>query len=631
MDDLANENNPLRLDIEGGEVYLPFAQHKLREMKSLMAMRGITVDNRRIDADDAAIFVQSIPGMDYIRITGTPPIGRIMLIFIRDTSKEQKGDKYRLVYNTSGDNNGKDYRALRYRLDGSGNAVDLNPDGMMGDELTISDTGLTLNVQSGDGVYAAELPSIFVYNEMIDYAEFEPTSWSSILLVLNQLRIVGSRYVGSWAKTQSDNQYTQSDNQYKYTEDTTQFTPMPGSRHPFTSGSDGYITACMFKNQQTSLGTGVMYRELSVVPEDKLYSLWKNEIAYKAAPEDSGYITGMLIGNDYITGTPWQTGYNWMTYQVIDVFDKDNALVKIVSNVIPMGETIQRPFTLTLVVSNRWYLDRTPPVFYTTTDTWVYNGKTAINETACKRIEKLVVGGLEIETTDYEESVSDSSGFYWVPGAIPAMTLQSQSGDAHGGYGDGAIAATGSISGPGKFNASLKVETFFNTATGRENVRWLPISIGEQHDVKKTGYRDIHVTAFDNSNGADYFIIIYKKSYVYYTASSDTPNANDGTIPAPVTEEKTEPTVITYSIAYKIKGGFVIKTNLTGDIRATSCQINNGYMAYTYCTFEGGAFSKRTIGTIDMATGTKTEWETDDIDDRLSGFKHFHYAAIGVL
>ncbi|MBF0517425.1 MAG: hypothetical protein HQK97_09970, partial [Nitrospirae bacterium] len=94
---------------------------------------------------------------------------------------------------------------------------------------------------------------------------------------------------------------------------------------------------------------------------------------------------------------------------------------------------------------------------------------------------------------------------------------------------------------------------------------------------------------------------------------------------------KTEPTVITYSIAYKIKGGFVIKTNLTGDIRAVSCQINNGYMAYTYCTFNNGAFSSRTIGMVNIETGALNEWEIDDQDDRLSGFQHVHHAAIGIL
>ncbi|MBF0555568.1 MAG: hypothetical protein HQK96_13600, partial [Nitrospirae bacterium] len=291
---------------------------------------------------------------------------------------------------------------------------------MMGDALAISDTGLTLNVQSGDGVYAAQLPSIFVYNEMIDYAEFTASSWSSTLLVLDQQRVVGSSHISDWTKIQANGTY-------KYAEDTAQFITMPGSRHAYTSGSGGYITACMFKNRQALLGTGVMYRELSLFPEDEFYQLWKNEIAYKATPEDKDYITGNLIGSDYITGVPWQTGYNWMTWQVIDIFDKDNALVKIVSNYVPKGGTVQYPYTLNFTVGSRWYLDRTPPVLSTTSETWVYNGQTAVNDTTCKRTERLMVGGMEIESAEYEESEYDSSRLDWTPGATPAMTSVSKS------------------------------------------------------------------------------------------------------------------------------------------------------------------------------------------------------------
>ncbi|MBF0517892.1 MAG: hypothetical protein HQK97_12430 [Nitrospirae bacterium] len=504
MPDYANETNPLRLDVEAGaESYLTFAKKKLREMKYFMAMRDISIDNRVIDADDAVIFVQSIPGMDYIRITAKPGATGILLIFIRDTSLEPDGCGYELIYDTSGDNNGKDYRALLYRLDDTNDPAQLSPDGMMGDGLIISDSGLTLNIQAGSGVYEAELPSIFVYNNMIDYAEFMRTSWSSTLEVLYQQRIVGSSYVTGWSKTQTDG---------KYAEDPTQLIRMPGSRHPYSSGADGYIDACMFRNQQSLLGTGVMYRELSLTPEDEFYQLWKNQLTYKAKPDDSGCITGTLIGNDYITGTPWQTGYRWMTFQVIDIFDKDNALIKIESNVIPKGDNIQWPYTINLSVTARWYLDKTPPVFYTTTATWIYEGQTAIFDITCNRIERLLVGGTEIESAQYKETRYDSAPLNWIPGAVPAMTLVSQSGDAHGGFGDGAIAASGGITGYGKYNATLNVETFFNASTGRDNVRWQPISIGEKHEGTKVGYRDIHVMAFDNGNGANNFMIIYKKS-----------------------------------------------------------------------------------------------------------------------
>ncbi|MCG6551651.1 MAG: hypothetical protein L7F77_04940, partial [Candidatus Magnetominusculus sp. LBB02] len=395
MEEFANENNMLRLDIDGGQMYLPFAKRKLQEMKRLMSMRGITVDNRVIDVDEAEIFVQSIPGFDYIRITERPAKPGILLIFIRDTSLEPDGCDYQLVYDTSNGRNGKDYRALLYRLNDKGGDVELSPDGLMGDGLSVTDTGLTLNIQSGGGVYAAELPSIFVYNDMIDFAEFKLTAWGSILTLLNQQRVVGSRYISAWTKAQVGTAY-------KYAEDASQFMRMSSSRHAYTSGSDGYINACMFKNQQSLLGTGVMYRELSLTPEDSFYQLWKNEIAYKTTPDDTGYISGKLVGSDYITGTPWQTGYNWETYQVIDIFDKDNALVKVVSNLITKGGNQLLPYTINLTVRSRWYIE-IPPTFFTTEDTWVYNGQTAVLDTTCVRTERLMVGDLEIESTQYEE------------------------------------------------------------------------------------------------------------------------------------------------------------------------------------------------------------------------------------
>ncbi|MBF0517612.1 MAG: hypothetical protein HQK97_10960 [Nitrospirae bacterium] len=550
----------------------------------------------------------------------------LLLVYIRNTSNEPDGYEYRLVYDKLA--SGGDYRTLVYLFDKQ--LTKIKATGLMKGKLTISDTGLTLNVQSGDGVYAAELPSIFVYNDTIDYAEFMKTSWRSSLTVLYQQRIVGSYYVSNWTKTGS-----------QYTEDRTQFTRMSGSRHAYTNGSDGYINACMFKNRQDLLGTGVMYRELSLFPEDEFYQLWNNDIAYKTKPDDSAYIAGQSIGSDYITGTPWQTGYTWMTFQVIDVFDKDNALVKTESNIIPKGGSAQWPYTLDLVVTSRWYtanlehaLGHGGPEydFWTTTETWQYNGQTAIFDVLCIRVERLMVGGVEVEKAEYEETRYDSNQLDWIPGATPAMTLVSQSGDAHGGYGDGAAAAVGSVTGHDKFNAELKVESFINPSTGRENVRWQPVSIGEKHSSSKSGYRDIHVMAFDNMDGANNFIIIYKKTYVYYLDSNDTPNVNDGTTPIPVIVRIDKPAVASFHIAYKTKTGGLTKIGISGgDIRAASCQINKGNMAYTYTTWGNNHFLHRIIGVINMSSGKRSEWQTQDDNVELNGFSHFNAAAIGIL
>ncbi|MEO5361975.1 MAG: hypothetical protein H7843_16295 [Nitrospirota bacterium] len=314
------------------------------------------------------------------------------------------------------------------------------------------------------------------------------------------------------------------------------------------------------------------------------------------------------------------------------MFDKDNALVKTESNYMVRGGNVQWAFTLDLVVTNRWYLDKTPPEFFTTTDTWVYNGQTAVFDCLCKRVEKLMVGELEIENSEYEELRYDSNRLDWIPGAIPGMTQVSHTGDAHGGFVDGVISASGSVTGHDKFNATLKAETFLNPATGRENVRWWPVSIGEKHEASKKGYRDIHVMAFDNRDGANNFIIIYKKSYINYLDSNDTPNVNDGTIPTPVVKHINDPTVTTYHIAYKTKAVGLIKADISGgDIRTASCQINKGYMAYTYTTWSNNLFASRTIGIINMTNGSKKEWQQQDDNDELKGFNHFNAAAIGIL
>ncbi|MBF0607546.1 MAG: hypothetical protein HQL61_08370 [Magnetococcales bacterium] len=51
--------NPLRLDIQGGQEYLPFAKKKLRQLKASMKKRRVTNDNMFIRLEDATIYVQS--------------------------------------------------------------------------------------------------------------------------------------------------------------------------------------------------------------------------------------------------------------------------------------------------------------------------------------------------------------------------------------------------------------------------------------------------------------------------------------------------------------------------------------------------------------------------------------------
>ncbi len=76
--------NPLRLDIQGGEKFLPFAKKKLRQLKNLMKDMNVETFNQRIKVDDgSSIFVQSIPGMDFIRIRGVSQGFYIFFVYIR--------------------------------------------------------------------------------------------------------------------------------------------------------------------------------------------------------------------------------------------------------------------------------------------------------------------------------------------------------------------------------------------------------------------------------------------------------------------------------------------------------------------------------------------------------------------
>jgi hypothetical protein len=137
----------------------------------------------------------------YDSIIVLSPRGKgLYLIFIRDTSNEKDGYEYELVYDDNPDKKGKDYRALLYNFPEDMSNITANgymPKGA----LTIGDTGLTLNAQSGNGVYAAELPSIFTYNDTIDNAEFSKSAWGSVRLLFNiQTRIVGTYYISNWLK-----------------------------------------------------------------------------------------------------------------------------------------------------------------------------------------------------------------------------------------------------------------------------------------------------------------------------------------------------------------------------------------------------------------------------------------------
>ncbi len=569
---------------------------------------------------------------------------------IEITSATELDPYYELLYLPPPNGIGGDYRVLVYSFDDD--FEELKPAGSVLEGLHISDTGTGLNVQSGQDVYYAVLANIYTYNETIDNAEFMDTGWNSTVLIFGANRIVGNSYDYTLAKKEVAIGDTIV---IKYIPDKANMikTGSP-SRHWYVLGPDGYVEQCMFFRKQQLLGTGVINQELSLIPE-QYHRLWKHEIGYRATPE-SPVSTGALIGSDYQIGTLGadSSDYQWKLHYILAAIDKDTALVKTVENNWTKGGSKPYSFTINLTVTNRWYTDPGGQ-WYWTTDTYIYNGTTYIEDDEVVRTEILKIGGIEIENLTYTESRymqgEALAPFVWIPGGWPGMTLVSHTGDAHGGYYDGVESAGGSISSiVPKYNASLVVYQLPNPHDGRRSdAHWESITIGTKGEFKKSGERDLHVLTFDTSPGYDglnagggsplnagggsplrNFIIFYVKSKVNYLNLLETPNVTDDRQAVPIRQTIDDPVQTTYYMAYRTGGGALIKTDLGNDIRVASCQINGKDMVYTYAVFKSDKFSHRIVGHININDGTRKEVTLKDDDTRLNNFKHLHHAAIGV-
>ncbi|KWT73773.1 hypothetical protein [Candidatus Magnetominusculus xianensis] len=612
------------------------------DVLTLSGGKGATVQVNSVGGNGSVTNVSLITaGMGYTKTGYTSTTGGNGTGCVIEIDTISEADPYyQLRYDPPPNGIGGDYRVLAYTVD----AGALKAAGTTVRGLTISDSGTSLVIQSGSGVHNAVLANVYTYNETIDAAEFGNTGWNSVVDIFAAARYVGNPYDYNWSKKEVTNN---GKNIVKYIPDKTKMIiGNSAARHWMGIGSDGYINQCMFGRKDSLLGTGVISQELGLIPQ-QFYQLWKHEISYRVTPE-SDIVTGAFIGDDYQVGTLGvdSSGYSWKLHFPIVVIDKDNALVKTVANSWSKGGNKPYPYQINLVVTNRWYLDRTPPVFYETTDTWRYDGTTHIEDDAVTRTEILTIGGLEIERLTYTETryvsgnASDGISLTWTPGAFPPMTLVSSSGDAHGGFGDGVSAASGSISGPGQFNATLHTYSFYNPSTGRDNVAWYNVIIGIENEFTKNGERDLHVMAYDCMSGysksgsysaTQNFIVFYKKSKVNFYHRIYVPNSTDGTWPSVTTELQNDPVTTEYYMAYQVNGGGLQKINIGSDIRVPSCQINGGYMVYTYVVYDKDAFKNRIVGLINLKKGTKNEINLSDDDARLNDFKHFHHAAIGVI
>jgi hypothetical protein len=533
---------------------------------------------------------------------------------------------YELKYIAPPDGIGGDYRVLIYSFNPK-EFKGLTAAGTSLSGLSISDTGTSLAIQSGTGIHVAILANPYTYNETIDNAEYQKTGWNSTVQIFGNDRTVGNGYDYNLVKQDTATGI-------KYVPDKTSMVKSGSpSRHGYVIGSDGYVEQCKFSRKQTLLGTYPMWRELSRIIEDPFYQLWSNRIVYKKTPADNDYIDGTLIGNDTAEGTPETEGYKWETFQNVGIFDKDNALVKIERNNNTKGPAYSYPFTLGLVISDKWTDDNGHYSFTTTT----YRGDftTQVVDRACTREEEIRIGTNILEKTSYEETDYGSNGFVWIPGGFPAIPAVSTTGDRNGyTYWVGVDSASGGISSPlSKYNMPL-VTFIYKPPPGSSHlswsVSWHVIQIGAKHEATKIGDRNLHVTAFDNYHGAENWIVMYKKDTIAYKDTDDWSNANDGTAPVHIKIVGVATVTAKYYIAYKIKGDSVVKKEIGSDCQHHSCQINNGYMVYTYTVWESSRFKHRIVGIIKLSDGIVHEVTLMDDDKRLNNFTNFHHAAIGV-
>ncbi|MBF0591206.1 MAG: hypothetical protein HQL02_03875, partial [Nitrospirae bacterium] len=243
--------NPLRLDIQGGQQYLPLAKKKLRELKASMKRRRILNDHRFFTLEDATIFVQSSSysnagstttagshtgsaagggifigsgGGINIDTYGFLPIGAGGSVSIGDISPigSGSGGATPATYKTSGAMDlirirglkkatslilihiattndplaaltQDDYRVLTYRIViEQGSVIKLTPVDLKLKQLTIEDAGQSLVIQSSPRDVLATLPSIFTYNPLIDNTDGMDRTWGAQDNLFGQNRVIGS-------------------------------------------------------------------------------------------------------------------------------------------------------------------------------------------------------------------------------------------------------------------------------------------------------------------------------------------------------------------------------------------------------------------------------------------------------
>jgi hypothetical protein len=676
-------SNPLRLDVIGGETYMPFAKKKLRQLKRLMNERGQTVGNTRIlvpDADSGdkvVVFVQSGPGMDLIRIRGGKKKLFIFLVFAPHVSDAYEVD-------------GLNYKILAFKL----SIEDKTVNGLetLGRDFKAVETlngSASLVVQSSpDGKkHYALMPHNFSISPWLD--ELTPDATDNYVWESSKNQFMGRYYIGS------NMAYRPNANGKGYFKGEYRTDLPPGgyvldncarARNTFRTvdeaagGKKTKKTFYDFDIESIIVGQVIVYAMMGDV---RYRMLRKNYIRYRETL-DGPFIRGLFVGADEYSGEYGKDGFSYKYHVPVAVLDKDKALVRTYGYKITV-ETKQEMVTVTdNLVRSTFQIDPesgqtvciskitevTHRDFYVT----VSRQGSTINE-------DLKIGDTTLETLNKNIITDDGPGFTadlygnktgWVvdstkteypgkfiPEAYLGYGLYDRSGSSVSGYYSGSFPITGKA--PAR-------DGWTNVIPGVYQPIWGSFAAYKSFKTSTTGAGGINVMMYDNFDGDDLWIVFYKTE-AYADEGEYTGRAIDGVYGLYKTS-----TTATYHMAYRVKddkgektvvkkilavsnvsggGKYVLGgyanlsivtqpdpdlTRISGELAgAVSCQIGQGIIAYTYNVYEAerGRFKRRVIGIIDidrkgLAPGSVFETDVQDDDPRLEDFKHDHLAALGV-
>ncbi|MBF0337079.1 MAG: hypothetical protein HQL05_04535 [Nitrospirae bacterium] len=723
--------NPLRLDIQGGQEYLPFAKKKLRQLKASMKKRRVTNDNMFIKLEDATIYVQSTSyrnawsdtsGGGYFDGSGSADGGSgASGIVVADTTKPGVADPYGVIFGGTGvgggvdgfgvgriggvggglygrgrlapgvsdpwlndeiipagagvgafpgitnhkdddsdfDDKGKtsggmdlirirglkkpvtlilihiaittdpftglkkdDYRVLTYKIiTSAGSTVQLKPANVKLKQLNIEDNGQNLVIQSSPDEILATLPSVFTFNPIIDNTDAMDRTWGAVDNLFGRNRLIGSpvAMLPSGTVTSGGRKGSATPGSMG--------SATPGSMGSATPGSMGglaysfnargnYVLNAQDKSvesldycwKSTHLGFGLFYVGLMAYNGGIGRTKVRWYIQYRDIPNGPWKI-GALIGEDYEDPNPFADGYSWKFHVPIAALSPTQALLKTVrkEQASSIFGVRQAGIDININVLRRCSSDVRSGSFTLPCEL----GKTYY-------YESLHMGSVPLEDLTYSEIHEAYPTIlieYWM---VPMVSTRAWCGDWPNYLVD--INATVTVSGnPGISLPVLKI--YYDGRTIH------PAYADGHFKSQNKGAKDLHVMMYDNINADDTFIVFYAYTEIDVTEEGYyEPGVK-------IVYHSTNSSTAHYTMAYRLKGGGLTKVALasgTNSVGAVSCQIYKDLIVYTYRYYEHDKFQHRVTGIINMASGQRDEFISNDNEPQLAGFPLSGLAAIGL-